>query len=69
MILAVVVFLSAGVPVYSMRSRATFDTLAACQAFLEADEPRLFAVAMDASLRAGRAITFTASCIGGGPET
>jgi hypothetical protein len=69
MIIAVVVFLSAGQPVYSMRSRDTFQTVAACRAFLEADEPRLFAIAMDASIRAGRAVTFATSCIGGGSDT
>jgi hypothetical protein len=67
MIIAVVTFLSAGVPIAGYRGAETFDTRAACEAFLVAEEPGLIAAAAIASARAGRPITFTAACIDTGP--
>jgi hypothetical protein len=68
MIFALVVFVAAAQPVYSMRSRETFATMAACHAFLEAEEPRLFLLAAQATAQAGRTVTVRASCVAG-PET
>jgi hypothetical protein len=68
MIFAVVVFVAAAQPVYSMRSRETFATLAECHAFIVAEEPRLFLLAAQATAQAGRTVTVRATCVAG-PET
>jgi len=62
MILAVVVFLSGGQPVMSMRGTEPFATMDECHAFLAREEPRLHIIAAEASAQVGRPITFTATC-------
>jgi hypothetical protein len=63
MILAVVVFLSAGQPVLSLRGSEAFETMDACRAFIEREEPRLHIIAAQASAQVGRPVTFTATCL------
>jgi hypothetical protein len=63
MIVAVVVFLTAGQPIVSMRGSEPFDTMDACRAFLEREEPRLHIVAAQVSAQVGRPITFATRCV------
>jgi len=47
----------------ALRSRQTFPTLAACEAWLEAERPATAALARDLSARTGRPVTLRARCL------
>ena len=63
MIFAVIIFAAAGAPPVTYRSLDGFPTMAACEAHLAADMPRLEAVRRDAELSLGRELRMVVGCI------
>ncbi len=63
MIVAVVVFLVAGEPVATLRSREVFADMAACAAFVAAERPAYARTVAELTARTGRQVSVRAGCV------
>lgn len=63
MIVAVVIFLIAGEPVATLRSREVFPDMESCAAFVEAERPAYARTIAELSARTGRQVTARTGCI------